>query len=76
MSPEPKLAPVILVLEIDRVESDVPPVLALVNGGLPLLEVTLRTPAALESIEAIATEVKGAVVGAGTRLSQSTPLSR
>ncbi|MGI9452268.1 MAG: bifunctional 4-hydroxy-2-oxoglutarate aldolase/2-dehydro-3-deoxy-phosphogluconate aldolase, partial [Geminicoccaceae bacterium] len=41
---------------------------ALVKGGLPLLEITLRTPAALDAIEAIADEVDGAVVGAGTVL--------
>jgi 2-dehydro-3-deoxyphosphogluconate aldolase/(4S)-4-hydroxy-2-oxoglutarate aldolase len=67
-----KLAPVVPVLVIDRVESAVPLALALVNGGLPLLEVTLRTPAALEAIEAIAIEVKGAVVGAAR---SATPAS-
>ncbi len=39
---------------------------ALVEGGLDILEITLRTPAALDAIKAIATEVKGATVGAGT----------
>ena len=39
---------------------------ALVRGGLPAIEVTLRTPAALAAIERIAAEVPGAVVGAGT----------
>ena len=39
---------------------------ALVRGGLPAIEVTLRTPAALAAIERIAAEVEGAVVGAGT----------
>lgn len=39
---------------------------ALVAGGLPLLEVTLRTPAGLPAIERIAAEVEGAIVGAGT----------
>ena len=41
---------------------------ALVAGGIPTIEVTLRTPAALEAIRAIAAEVEGAVVGCGTAL--------
>ena len=58
-------APVIPVLVIDRVEDAVPVAEALVAGGLPVLEVTLRTPAALDAIRAMKT-VPGAVVGAGT----------
>ena len=61
------LAPVIPVIVIDRVEDAVPMAEALVAGGLPVLEVTLRTPAALDAMKAM-TAVKGAVVGAGTVL--------
>ena len=60
-------APVIPVLVIERVEDAVPIARALVEGGLPVLEVTLRTPAALDSIRAMK-GVEGAVVGAGTVL--------
>ncbi|MEM9147290.1 MAG: bifunctional 4-hydroxy-2-oxoglutarate aldolase/2-dehydro-3-deoxy-phosphogluconate aldolase [Pseudomonadota bacterium] len=59
------LAPVIPVLVIDDVSSAAPLARALVAGGLPALEVTLRTPAALDAIRAMA-EVPGGVVGAGT----------
>jgi 2-dehydro-3-deoxyphosphogluconate aldolase/(4S)-4-hydroxy-2-oxoglutarate aldolase len=59
-------APVIPVLTIERVEHALPLARALVAGGLPVLEVTLRTPAALDAIAAIAREVPDAVVGAGT----------
>ena len=58
-------APVIPVLVIDRVEDAVPVAEALVAGGLPVLEVTLRTPAALDAIRAMKS-VPDAVVGAGT----------
>lgn len=61
------LAPVIPVLIVDRVEDAVPLAQALVAGGLPALEVTLRTPAALEVMREMAS-VPGAVVGAGTVL--------
>ena len=61
------LAPVIPVLIVDRVEDAVPIAEALVAGGLPVLEVTLRTPVALEAIRAMR-QVPGAVVGAGTVL--------
>ncbi|MFI6480803.1 bifunctional 4-hydroxy-2-oxoglutarate aldolase/2-dehydro-3-deoxy-phosphogluconate aldolase [Nonomuraea sp. NPDC050663] len=60
------LAPVIPVVVIEDVETAVPLARALVAGGLPVIEVTLRTPVALEAIRAIAAEVEGAVVGAGT----------
>ena len=59
------LAPIIPVLVVDDVAHAIPLAEALVRGGLPVLEVTLRTPAALEVIKAMAT-VKGARVGAGT----------
>ena len=63
-----RLAPVIPVLMIRDAADALPLARALVAGGLPVLEVTLRTPAALKAIEAI-TGVEGAVVGAGTVLS-------
>jgi len=59
-------ASVIPVLTIEHVEDAVPLARALVGGGLPVLEVTLRTPAALGAITAIAAEVPDAVVGVGT----------
>ncbi|MGW0660257.1 bifunctional 4-hydroxy-2-oxoglutarate aldolase/2-dehydro-3-deoxy-phosphogluconate aldolase [Streptodolium elevatio] len=62
------LAPVVPVVIIDDIESAVPLARALVAGGLPAVEVTLRTPAALGAIERIAAEVEGARVGAGTVL--------
>jgi 2-dehydro-3-deoxyphosphogluconate aldolase / (4S)-4-hydroxy-2-oxoglutarate aldolase len=61
--------PVIPVLTIERIEEAVPLATALVNGGLSVLEVTMRTACALEAIEAIATSLPKAVVGAGTVLS-------
>lgn len=61
------IAPVIPVLVIDRVEDAVPVAEALVVGGLRVIEVTLRTPAALGVIRAMS-EVDGAIVGAGTIL--------
>jgi 2-dehydro-3-deoxyphosphogluconate aldolase / (4S)-4-hydroxy-2-oxoglutarate aldolase len=62
-----RLAPVIPVLVLDDPEQAVLIGTALVKGGLPVLEVTLRTPRALEVIAAMAT-IEGAVVGAGTVL--------
>ena len=59
------LAPVIPVIIIDRLEDAQPLAEALVAGGLPVLEVTLRSPAALDAIRIMA-KVPGAVVGAGT----------
>lgn len=61
------LAPVIPVLIVEDVADAVPLAQALVAGGLPALEVTMRTPAALEVMRAMA-QVPGAVVGAGTVL--------
>ena len=61
-------APVIPVLVIERAEDAVPIAEALVAGGLTVLEVTLRTPAALDAIRAMKS-VPGAIVGAGTVLS-------
>jgi 2-dehydro-3-deoxyphosphogluconate aldolase / (4S)-4-hydroxy-2-oxoglutarate aldolase len=59
------LGPVIPVVVIDDVAEAVPLAEALVEDGYPAIEVTLRTPAALDAIEAIAA-VPGAVAGAGT----------
>ena len=63
------LAPVIPVLTVASVEDGVAQAKALVAGGLYAIEVTLRTPAALEAIKAIAKNVPKAVVGAGTIVS-------
>ncbi|SFH93018.1 2-dehydro-3-deoxyphosphogluconate aldolase / (4S)-4-hydroxy-2-oxoglutarate aldolase [Nocardioides psychrotolerans] len=54
------------VVVIDRLEDAVPVARALVDGGLPAIELTLRTPVALEAIRAIATQVPEILVGAGT----------
>src|SRR5436190_8676856 len=62
--------PVIPVLTIGRLADAVPLARALVNGGLPVLEITLRTGVALEALGAIAREVPEAVVGAGTVLDE------
>lgn len=61
-------AVVVPVMVVESVEVAVPLGRALVAGGLRLLEITLRTSAALDVIRAIAAEVEGAVVGAGTVL--------
>jgi 2-dehydro-3-deoxyphosphogluconate aldolase/(4S)-4-hydroxy-2-oxoglutarate aldolase len=58
--------PVIPVIVLHRVQDAVPMARALVEGGVKVLEVTLRTPAALACIEAIARDVPEAIVGAGT----------
>jgi 2-dehydro-3-deoxyphosphogluconate aldolase/(4S)-4-hydroxy-2-oxoglutarate aldolase len=57
---------VIPVLEIDSVERAVPLAEALVEGGLPVAEITLRTEAALDAIRLIARQESGVIVGAGT----------
>jgi 2-dehydro-3-deoxyphosphogluconate aldolase / (4S)-4-hydroxy-2-oxoglutarate aldolase len=59
-------APVIPVIVLTDVAHAVPLARALVAGGIRMLEVTLRTPVALQCIERIAKEVPEAVVGAGT----------
>jgi 2-dehydro-3-deoxyphosphogluconate aldolase/(4S)-4-hydroxy-2-oxoglutarate aldolase len=59
-------APVIPVIVLNDVAHAVPMARALAAGGIRMLEVTLRTPQALACMEAIAQEVPGAVVGAGT----------
>ena len=58
--------PVIPVIVIQRLQDAVPLAQALVDGGVRVLEVTLRTPVALAAIEAIARAVPRAIVGAGT----------
>lgn len=58
--------PVIPVIVLNRVEDAVPMAQALVAGGVRVLEVTLRTPVALQCMEAIARAVPEAIVGAGT----------
>src|SRR5580704_1607268 len=63
------LAPVIPVLTVASVEDGLAQAKALVAGGLYAIEVTLRTPSALEAIKAIAKNVPKAVVGAGTIVS-------
>ncbi|MFI6032866.1 bifunctional 4-hydroxy-2-oxoglutarate aldolase/2-dehydro-3-deoxy-phosphogluconate aldolase [Streptomyces sp. NPDC051315] len=60
------LAPVVPVVVVADAADAVPLARALVAGGLPAIEVTLRTPAALDAIRAIADAVPEAVVGAGT----------
>ncbi|WP_328976085.1 bifunctional 4-hydroxy-2-oxoglutarate aldolase/2-dehydro-3-deoxy-phosphogluconate aldolase [Streptomyces canus] len=60
------LAPVVPVVVLEDASDAVPLARALVAGGLPAIEVTLRTPVALDAIRAIAGEVPEAVVGAGT----------
>ncbi|MDZ5648549.1 bifunctional 4-hydroxy-2-oxoglutarate aldolase/2-dehydro-3-deoxy-phosphogluconate aldolase [Nitrospirillum sp. BR 11828] len=60
------LGPVVPVLIIEKVEDALPLAEALVEGGVRVLEVTLRTEAALAAIETIAAKVPDAVVGAGT----------
>jgi 2-dehydro-3-deoxyphosphogluconate aldolase/(4S)-4-hydroxy-2-oxoglutarate aldolase len=62
------LAPVVPVLTIERTADAVPLARALVKGGLPVLEITLRTEEALAALAAIAAEVPDVVVGAGTVL--------
>ena len=59
-----QLAPVIPVLIVDDVAKSVLLARALVAGGLPAIEVTMRTPSALDCIRAISKEVEGAMVGA------------
>ncbi|HEV7386443.1 MAG TPA: keto-deoxy-phosphogluconate aldolase, partial [Phenylobacterium sp.] len=59
-------APVVPVLIVEDIAHAVPLGRALVAGGLSALEITLRTPVALQCIERMAGEVEGAVVGAGT----------
>src|SRR3954462_8290801 len=63
-----KSATVIPVLTIERLEHAVPLARALVAGGVRTLEVTLRTPVAIEAAKAMIAEVPEAIVGIGTIL--------
>ncbi len=65
-------SPVIPVMVINRLEHAVPLAHALVDGGLRVLEITLRTPVALEAIKQIKADVPGAIVGAGTVINTET----
>ncbi|PUA82597.1 bifunctional 4-hydroxy-2-oxoglutarate aldolase/2-dehydro-3-deoxy-phosphogluconate aldolase [Nocardioides currus] len=60
------LVPVVPVVVVDDLAHAVPVARALVEGGVPVIELTLRTPVALDAIEAIAREVPEILVGAGT----------
>jgi 2-dehydro-3-deoxyphosphogluconate aldolase / (4S)-4-hydroxy-2-oxoglutarate aldolase len=60
------IAPVIPVVVLHDAEHAVPVARALVAGGLPVVELTLRTPAALEAVANVSREVPEALVGAGT----------
>ena len=61
-----RVGPVIPVIVVDDLKQAVPLAEALVAGGVRVLEVTLRTPVALEAIRAMAKSVKDAIVGVGT----------
>jgi len=61
-----RVGPVIPVIVIDDLATAVPLAQALVAGGVRVLEITLRTPVALDAIRAIANVVEGAIVGVGT----------
>ena len=63
--------PVIPVIRIEHADDAVPMVEALVRGGLPAVEITLRTPAAIDAIRAAAAGCPDAIVGAGTILNTS-----
>ncbi|TWP49141.1 bifunctional 4-hydroxy-2-oxoglutarate aldolase/2-dehydro-3-deoxy-phosphogluconate aldolase [Lentzea tibetensis] len=60
------LSPVIPVVVVDDASHAVPLARALLRGGIGVIELTLRTPAALEAIERVAAEVPDIVIGAGT----------
>ncbi len=60
------VVPVLPVVVVHRVADAVPLARALVAGGLPAIELTLRTPVALDAIRAVADEVPEILVGAGT----------
>lgn len=60
------LSPVIPVVVVDTLDQAVPVARALAEGGVPVVELTLRTPVALDAIRAIAEEVPEVLIGAGT----------
>jgi 2-dehydro-3-deoxyphosphogluconate aldolase / (4S)-4-hydroxy-2-oxoglutarate aldolase len=63
-----RIAPVVAVVVIEHLHDAVPLARALVAGGIRAIEITLRTPAALDAIRAVAAEVEDAIAGAGTVL--------
>ncbi|NBV75396.1 MAG: keto-hydroxyglutarate-aldolase/keto-deoxy-phosphogluconate aldolase [Methylococcaceae bacterium] len=65
-------SPVMPVMVINHLDQAVPLAKALVDGGLKVLEITLRTPVALDAIRKIKAEVPGAIVGAGTIINTET----
>ncbi|AMK75254.1 MULTISPECIES: bifunctional 4-hydroxy-2-oxoglutarate aldolase/2-dehydro-3-deoxy-phosphogluconate aldolase [Methylomonas] len=65
-------SPVMPVMVINQLDQAVPLARALVAGGLKVLEITLRTPVALDAIRRIKAEVPGAIVGAGTIINTQT----
>ena len=65
-------SPVMPVMVINQLDQAVPLARALVEGGLKVLEITLRTPVALDAIRKIKAEVPGAIVGAGTIINTET----
>ncbi|OQW78682.1 MAG: keto-deoxy-phosphogluconate aldolase [Proteobacteria bacterium ST_bin11] len=65
-------SPVMPVMVINQLDQAVPLARALVEGGLKVLEITLRTPVALDAIRRIKAEVPGAIVGAGTIINIQT----
>lgn len=67
----PKFGPVVPVIVIDHLEDALPLAAALLEGGIRVLEITLRTRVALEAIERIAKEFPEAIVGAGTIRTQA-----
>jgi 2-dehydro-3-deoxyphosphogluconate aldolase/(4S)-4-hydroxy-2-oxoglutarate aldolase len=67
------IVPVIPVVVVHDAADAVPIARSLVDGGLPIIELTLRTPAAMDAIERIATEVPDIMVGAGTIVDTNQP---
>jgi 2-dehydro-3-deoxyphosphogluconate aldolase / (4S)-4-hydroxy-2-oxoglutarate aldolase len=67
-----EIAPVIPVVTIDNAKNAVPIARALLDGGVGIIELTLRTPTALDSLARIARQVPDIVVGAGTVLDAPT----
>jgi 2-dehydro-3-deoxyphosphogluconate aldolase / (4S)-4-hydroxy-2-oxoglutarate aldolase len=67
------IVPVIPVVVVHHAGDAVPIAKALVSGGLPIIELTLRTPAALNAVERIAAEVPDIIVGAGTIVDAGQP---
>jgi 2-dehydro-3-deoxyphosphogluconate aldolase/(4S)-4-hydroxy-2-oxoglutarate aldolase len=61
-----KVGPVIPVIAIDDADKAVPLAHALIAGGISVLEITLRTPAAFDAVRQISAQVPDAVVGVGT----------